>query len=328
VVEATDDGPVDVSIVIVSYHCRDQVLACVDSITAADSARRVETIVVDNGSDDGTVEALADRADGVQVVPMGYNSGFAKASNVGIHRSRGRNVLLLNPDTVVAPGSLDGLADWLGAHGSAGVAAPRLVNPDGSSQRTARSFPTPAAALFGRRSPLTRWFPGNRWSSRYLSGRDHPEGEPFRTDWVSGAAMMVPASVIGQVGALDEEYFLFWEDADWCRRIVDAGFDVWCVPAAVITHDEGGTRAHGWSSTTVRHFHRGAYLYWRKHHAPQAWNPLRWAGAGLLATRAAAVAGSERLRGRRAAPAEAPATSRTSVPIPNAGPVPIPNPGR
>jgi hypothetical protein len=110
--------------------------------------------------------------------------------------------------------------------------------------------------------------------------------------------MMVPASVIGRVGAFDESFFLFWEDADWCKRISDAGFDVWCVPTARVIHDEGTTRGHGWAPRTVVWFHRGSYLYWRKHHAPQVWNPLRWLAAGALAARAAIVVANEAIHRR------------------------------
>jgi GT2 family glycosyltransferase len=108
--------------------------------------------------------------------------------------------------------------------------------------------------------------------------------------------MMVPASVVAAIGAFDEDFFLFWEDADWCRRMADAGLEVWCVPSASVVHDEGGTRDHHWSRQTLTYFHRGAYLYWRKHHAPQVWNPARWGAAGVLALRALLVMAHEQLR--------------------------------
>jgi N-acetylglucosaminyl-diphospho-decaprenol L-rhamnosyltransferase len=307
---------IGISVIIVSYHCRDEVMACVESLLASRPTRRVEITVIDNGSTDGTLEFLRQRAPEVQVVPMGTNAGFSKANNVGMSRALGRHILILNPDTIVEPGALDTLADWLDSHDTAGVAAPQLRNADGSDQRTARSFPTPAAALFGRRSPLTRWFPGNRWSSRFLSGRATSGTAPFRIDWVSGAAMMVPASVIAQVGGFDEDFFLFWEDADWCRRIAEAGFDVWCVPQAQIMHDEGGTRAHGWAPRVVAHFHRGAYLYWRKHHAPQPWNPARWLAAAVLSVRALLVMARERAQSFLHADRKSAVSSHASIPIP------------
>jgi len=291
-----EPSTMDLSVIIVSFHCREQVLACVESLVDSRPARRFEVIVVDNGSTDGTLEMLEARAPQAQVVAMGANTGFSVANNVGIARALGRHLLILNPDTTVEPGAIDRLVDWLDDHRQAGVVAPQLLNPDGSDQRTARSFPTPAAAIFGRRSPVTRWFPNNRYSSRFLGVRDPRSDQPFRVDWVSGAAMMVSASAVDRVGAFDESFFLFWEDADWCKRFVDAGFEVWCVPQARVTHDEGGTRAHGWAPRLVAHFHRGAYLYWRKHHAPQPWNPVRWAAAGALTGRALTVMATELVR--------------------------------
>jgi GT2 family glycosyltransferase len=129
-------------------------------------------------------------------------------------------------------------------------------------------------------------FPGNRWSAAYLAGAERTTSAPFRVDWVSGAAMLVRREVVTEVGALDEGFFLFWEDADWCRRITAAGHEVWCVPDAEVVHDEGGTRAHGWSPRTIRWFHQGAYRYWVKHHAPSPWNPFRWGAAAALTARA------------------------------------------
>jgi N-acetylglucosaminyl-diphospho-decaprenol L-rhamnosyltransferase len=294
--QAPMPDPVDLSIVIVSYHCREKVLACLESLVDPLSTRRTEVIVVDNGSTDGTVEMLQAKRPGVTLVPMGTNTGFARASNVGIARACGRHVLILNPDTIVQRGAFEVLSDWLDTHPGAGAVAPRLLNRDGTDQRTARSFPTPSAAIFGRRSPLTRWFPMNRWSRRYLAARANAGRMPFRVDWVSGAAMMVPASVIAEIGSFDESFFLFWEDADWCRRMADAGLEVWCVPQARIFHDEGGTRDHGWSRQTVTYFHRGAYLYWCKHHAPRRWSPARWGAAGVLGLRALMVMAREQLR--------------------------------
>jgi GT2 family glycosyltransferase len=314
----------DVSVVIVSYRCRDDVLTCVESLAGAHSeALRVEVLVADNGSTDGTLEALATRFPHVRTIDMGENAGFSRANNAAIARAEGRHVLVLNPDTRVEAGALDTLAGWLDEHPTAGVAAPQLLNPDRTDQRTARSFPTPAAGLFGRRSPLTRWFPHNRWSSRFLAGRDHVGLEPFRVDWVSGAAMMVPAAAIAEVGAFDESFFLFWEDADWCKRLSDAGRDVWCVPTATVVHDEGSTRDHRWSPRVAAHFHRGAYLYWRKHHAPQPWNPARWAAAAALTARAAWVMAVDRLRPVR--PSSSDRRRLRATPLHRTAPVPEPS---
>lgn len=294
----------DIAVVIVSYQCRDVVLACVDRILTTSWRHLVEVTVVDNGSTDGTVEALGDRCG---VVAMGRNAGFAVANNAGFDATASRHVLVLNPDTLVDPGSIDLLVDFLDTHPDAGVVAPRLVNADGTDQLTARAFPTPTAALFGRRSPLTRLFPRNRFSTAFLAGRDAPTDRPFRVDWVSGAAMAVPRSVVERTGGFDTEFFMFWEDADWCHRIADHGYAVWCQPAARIVHDEGSTRGKSFSPRLARSFHHGAYLYWRNHHAPQAWNPLRWVAWLALATRATTLIALDALRHPR---------RRNPVPIP------------
>ncbi|MGW0229221.1 glycosyltransferase family 2 protein [Actinopolymorpha singaporensis] len=282
-----------IDVVICTYRSSAHVLACLDSLRASTSVS--STTVVDNASDDGTSELVADHCASAQVVRMGYNAGFARAVNRGLRVGNSRYVFVLNPDTVVEEGTLQTLLEFAELHTDAGVVAPRLVYGDGRDQLTARAFPTAAAGLFGRRSPLTRLMPNNRWSARYLSERRHTGATPFEVDWVSGAAMLLPRCVIDEVGGLDEGFFLFWEDADWCRRIKDAGYKVWCVPSAVVVHHEGGSRGFGWNPLTIRSFHRGAYRYWCKHHAPQVWNPLRWVAGTLLAGRAAALLARSRL---------------------------------
>jgi N-acetylglucosaminyl-diphospho-decaprenol L-rhamnosyltransferase len=295
---ASPTGPhaPDVSVIIVSYHCRDHVLTALDRVLSSVFDTRLEVVVVDNGSTDGTTVAVAEHFPEVRIIEMGRNAGFARANNRGMTETTGRYVLILNPDTLVETGAIDRMVEWADDHPWAGMVAPRLVNPDGTDQQTARAFPTPAAALFGRRSPLTRWFPRNRWSSAFLAGRDRVGDEPFRIDWVSGACMLVPRFVIDHLGGFDEDFFLYWEDADWCRRMADGGYETWCLPKAVVGHDEGGTRGHAWPAPVVVHFHRGAYLYWRNHHARQPWHPLRWLAATALAARATAIVARDRLR--------------------------------
>ncbi|QTE29267.1 glycosyltransferase family 2 protein [Pengzhenrongella sicca] len=283
---STRSSTTDVDVVIVGYRSRELLGRCLDALTAAAPGLTISRTVADNHSTDGTLEAVAARDDGSRAFDMGWNSGFARANNRAIALGDGRYVLVLNPDTVVRPGALTELVRFADAEPTAGVVAPRLLNADGTAQRTARAFPTPAAAVFGRRSPLTRWFPSNRFSRAFLLEGEHAADAPFAVDWVSGAAMLVPRAVIAEVGGFDEDYFLFWEDADWCRRIRSAGYGVWCVPTAVVVHDEGGSRGHGWSARSIVRFHRGAYLYWRKHHARHPLNPARWAGAVVLTARA------------------------------------------
>ena len=294
----------DVSIVSVTYECRELALECLASIPSGVGQRSHEVIVVDNASTDGVVDSIRRSDPGVTLIEMGHNAGFARANNRGIAAASGRYVLLLNPDTVTMPRSIEALAEFMDATPRAAVAAPRLLNTDLSDQGTARSFPTAAAAVFGRRSLLTKLFPTNRWSRHYLSGRAHQGSAPFEVDWVSGAAMLVRRDAITRVGGLDEGFFMHWEDADWCHRMKDAGFLVYCVPDARIVHHEGGSR-RGWPPRQLLAFHQGAYRYYSKHHAPW-WHPFRYVAALGLAARAAALMAAYALAPHRQPVAERP----------------------
>jgi N-acetylglucosaminyl-diphospho-decaprenol L-rhamnosyltransferase len=283
----------DLAVVIVSYECRDLVAACVERIRSLGTDCTVDVVVVDNGSADGTEAALAGRC---RLIQMGRNSGFSTANNAGFAATRSRHVLVLNPDTLVDPGALDVLVAFLDDHPDAGVVAPSLVNPDGSDQLTARAFPSPAVALFGRRSPLSRWFPNNRFSRRYLATRAGTLDEAFRVDWVSGAAMAVRRSAIDVTGGFDEAFFMFWEDADWCHRLADAGYEVWCEPAARVVHDEGGTSMYTGRSLMVLSRTltlKGGHHRWNRPtkspscSAPKRWGPCRsstisWTGSASM----------------------------------------------
>ena len=274
---------VTLCVVIVTYNSGDDVVRCVEALEDAVSCPYA-VVVVDNASSDGVVDVLVDRFSNVRVIQMTENVGFARAVNVGMRASEAPFVLVLNPDTIASPASIDVLLRFAADTDGLGLAAPRLFYPDGRDQGTARSFPTAAAGIFGRRSPLTRRFPGNRWSRRFLSGSDAGD-EPFVCDWVSGACMLIPRRTIEETGGFDERYFLFWEDADWCHRMANRGLKVWTVPGSVVVHKEGGSRS-GWPTSVIKHFHRGAYLYWKTFEAPQVWNPLRWIAAGALGARA------------------------------------------
>jgi GT2 family glycosyltransferase len=286
------------SVLVVSFNTRDLLGACLRSLPAGLRRHGYEVIVADNGSNDGSVAMLRRDWPSVTVLELGANLGFARATNRALAHARGRHALLLNSDAEIQPEALDRLVDFLDATPSAGVAAPRLLNTDLSDQGTARAFPTPAVVLFGRRSPLTRLFPRNRWSRRYLVGRDRAGDRPFEVDWVSGACMMVRREAVAAAGPLDEGFFMYWEDADWCRRIKTSGYHVYCVPGARVIHHEGGSSG-GRRARLVWTFHRSAYRYFAKHHAPQPWNPLRAVVGAGLTVRAALLAAVSVLRGHR-----------------------------
>jgi len=309
-------GPPDLSVAIVSYNTRELLSRCLASLRDAVGSCSYEVIVADNASSDGSVAMLCADWPNVAVIEMGGNTGFGRANNAAMAQASGRYILLLNSDTEAFPGSIEGLIHFMDEHPEAGVAAPKLLNADLTDQGTARAFPTAAAVLFGRKALLTKLFPGNPWARRYMLQNRQSDTEPFPVDWVSGACMMVPRTVIDEVGSLDERFFMHWEDADWCRRIGQAGYCVYCVPTARVVHLEGQSersfgglarpRRVGRPAKLVWIFHQSAYYYFTKHHARQRWNPIRLiAGVGLMSRAAAIIvanAVANRLRSHLAAP--------------------------
>lgn len=284
----------DLTVTIVTYDCRDDVLRCLDTLAGGAGRHRVEVVVVDNDSHDGVVDAVRRAHPEVTVVGRRTNAGFGRSHNLAAAHAAGRYLLVLNPDTVVEPGALDAMVDFADAQSAdgrpVGVVAPMLLNPDGTDQRTARSFPTASAGIFGRRSPLTRWFPGNPWSRRFLRADQVDRSRPWTVDWVSGAAMLIPRDLFESIGGFDPDFFMHFEDAELCARVGATGRDVWCVPQARIVHHEGGSR-RGWPVSQVWYFHRGAYLFDRKARHPGATDPRRWLTAALLGVRLIATVG-------------------------------------
>jgi GT2 family glycosyltransferase len=274
-----------VSVVIVTHNSSSVVGSCLDALPEALARYGYEVIVVDNASRDPTREVLLHKP--VRFIGSDRNVGFAAACNRGMAVATGRHILLLNPDTWPMPGSLDALVDVLDGDPSVGVVAPRLLNPDGADQQTARRFPTPAAAVLGRRSQLAKWLPNNRWTAAYLMLSKGNATQPYPIDWVSGACLMTRREILDTVGCLDERFFMYWEDADWCRRIKQAGRSVVCVPTVHVIHDEGARRRV--SPAQVWHFHRSAYSYYAQHDLLGRKGFLRPVVLAALLSRAVAI---------------------------------------
>jgi N-acetylglucosaminyl-diphospho-decaprenol L-rhamnosyltransferase len=306
----------DCTVVIVNYYSEELLRRCLESLPSSADPLSLEVIVVDNSGTaraSGTLDAWPD----VRLIEAGGNVGFAHACNLGMAAARGRHLLLLNPDTVAHPGAVATLSRYLDASAEAGAVAARLRNPDGTLQYSCRRFPRPFSIFFGRYALLTRWFPRNPVSSDYLYLEwDHATTRPV--DWVSGACLMVRREVFDQVGGLDDGYFLFVEDMDWCRRIRDAGHEVVYVPQADVTHRIGASRGPVPAWVTWER-HRSMLRYVRKHFA---W-PLpvvMLAGLGLVLRAGLAVL-EDRFRGGRAAPSPETARRRTLPEGPAEAPV-------
>ncbi|HEY6868076.1 MAG TPA: glycosyltransferase family 2 protein, partial [Candidatus Eisenbacteria bacterium] len=173
-------------------------------------------------------------------------------------------VAVMNPDCELEPDALARLVAELRAHDDLAIVGPRILNPDRSLEYSARGFPEAMTFLFNRYSLMTKLFPRNRWSRRYLlSDWDHASVRDV--DWVTGACMMVRRAAIEQVGGMDEAFFMFNEDVDWCRRMRLAGWTITYVPSAEILHHVGASRGPVTARVIVER-HRGMIHYFRKHH--------------------------------------------------------------
>jgi len=259
----------DLSVVVVSYKSRDSLMECLAALDAGGAAPRREVVVVDNASGDGVADALARGFPDARLIANRENVGYARAVNQGIAASSGRHVLVMNPDCVVGPGAIATLAGHLDRHPGCAVAGPRILNPDGSLEYSARAFPDHFTFLFNRYSLLTRWFPGNPWSRRYLmSDWDHSSVRDV--DWLSGACLLVRREAIDRVGPMDETFFMFNEDVDWCRRMKLGGWSVTYVPEASVVHHIGASRRKV-AAKVIFERHRGMIHYFHKHHPS---NPL------------------------------------------------------
>jgi N-acetylglucosaminyl-diphospho-decaprenol L-rhamnosyltransferase len=231
-------------------HARDRLVADAELVT----------VVVDNASRDGTVERVRQHAPWADLIELPRNLGFAAASNIGIRHSSGADVIvLLNPDVEVRPDFLTRVValDWPSEIAARG---PAIVDQRGRVEQSARGFPRARTAVLGRSSWLARVRPSSHLLQRDLVA--DPDGGTRVVDWVSGACMIAPAERFRSIGLLDEGYFMYWEDADWCYRAHRQGYSVVYEPALSVTHDQGSSSRNRWVATTIS-FHKSAFRYWR-----------------------------------------------------------------
>ena len=257
-----EQNDIALSVVIVSWNVRDLLQQCLASIEQGLGGLQMELIVVDSASSDGTVDMIASDFPWVRILPQAENVGFPRGNNIGMSAARGRYIFLLNPDTIVLNDSLQRMMSFMDARADAGVVGPRLRYPDGLVQSSRRRFPTVLTAFF-ESTWLEPWAPATILRSYHA--QDLPEDKTVNVDWVMGAAMMVRREVIDQVGMMDEAYFMYSEELDWCRRIKCAGWHVIYYPEAEIIHYEGKSSEQ---AITARHinFQRAKLRYFLKYH--------------------------------------------------------------
>jgi GT2 family glycosyltransferase len=251
---------IDLSIVIVSFNARDDVLRCLAAIANAPPAAVHEVIVVDNASTDGSLAAVQ-KMGWVTAIASASNAGFAVANNIGIRASRGRVLLLLNSDTIVPPGALDGLLAALDSRADVGVVGPRLVDMQGRAELSFGSMLGFRAECRQRR--LMRGLADdNPATVAQVDAMTRAEQTP---DWVSGACLMVRRADADAVGLLDERYFMYTEDIDFCAAIRGLGKRVLFTPNVEIVHARGRSAASAPAATRAA-YRRSHIAFYRKHH--------------------------------------------------------------
>lgn len=313
------------SIIIVTYNSARHLPACLKSIGEQLKGVEYEVCVVDNASDDGGGDAPDESAGGrFSVVRNARNLGFSAAVNIGVRNTSGRYVMWLNPDTEVIGGDVRELLRYFEEEPKVGVIGPQVLNSDGSIQLSCRSFPSYSTAFFNRYSLLTRLLPKNRYSRRYLH-TDWDHKAVREVDWVSGACLLHRRTMLDEVGELDELFFMYIEDIDFCLRASRAGWKVHYHPALRVLHHIAGSSRQVPFSMIVE-LHKSIWRYYTKHFhrnllKDAVGGSVIWGRcAGMLlraALRRAAFGGDGRLR----SPSRAAAKARMSAPA-KAGHVP------
>jgi N-acetylglucosaminyl-diphospho-decaprenol L-rhamnosyltransferase len=254
----------DLSIAIVSWNVRELLSSCLQSVAecSARSGFSVETVVVDNASSDGSRSMVAECFPGVRLIANASNVGFSAANNQAICVATGRHVLLLNPDTEIVGDALYALVTYADRHPDIGVVGPQLLDPDGGVQSSRRRFPSRTTAFF-ESTWLRPWAPKRLLRRYYVL--DKPNNVVQDVDWVDGAALMARRAAINEVGLLDEEFFMYSEELDWCRRFNEAGWRVVYLPEAQIVHHRGKSSDQAVAARHI-HFQTSKVRYFQKYH--------------------------------------------------------------
>lgn len=274
----TPNNP-DISVIVLNWNTRQLLRKCIASVYGTVSPIDIEVIVVDNNSSDGSADMVAESFPDATLIRNSKNIGFSAGNNLAIRQASGRYILLLNPDAELLPGSVQAMFDFAESHPDAAVIGPKLLNTDGSLQKNGRMFPTFAREML-HITKIYRLAPG--WFNRkYEWGRADFDAAT-EVDEVSGACMLVRRAAIDKAGMLDERFFMYYEEVDWCLRIKKAGCKVWYLPEAQTVHhvsqsaDQTGIKKNIFA-------YRSQYRYFLKHHGALQAVLLRLASSLILA---------------------------------------------
>lgn len=259
------------SIIIVNFNAEKFLVECLDSICAQTKQISFDIWVVDNNSIDASVPMVQQNFPQVNLIENKENIGFAKANNQAIARCTGDYILLLNPDTLILQNAIGNVVDFMDANPTVGICGCKVLNEDRTLQLACRrSIPTPGVAFF-RLTGLSKLFPKSKLTSKYNLTYIDPNG-PHEVDAVSGAFLMIRRKVVDDIGFLDERFFMYGEELDWCIRAKKAGWAVMYYPDAEIIHYKGECSKSN-SRKAAFEFYRSMYLFHKKHFA-ENYNPI------------------------------------------------------
>ncbi len=275
----------DVSVLILNYNTCQLTLDCIASVYRSATKYAYEIIVVDNHSTDDSTVRIPATYPNVVFIANPDNGGFAKGNNIGMKLAQGRYTLLLNSDTIVEPDTLETMVSFMDSHPRAGAAGCKIILPDGSLDKACkRGFPTPSASFYYAFG-LSKLFPDNPKFNGYQLGYLSPD-ECYQVDSLVGAFMLVRREVIEQIGGLDEEFFMYGEDIDWCYRIKEAGWEIHYRGDTFIVHYKGASSRRK-PFKIIYEFHRAMWLFHRKHYRKRysfITNGAVYAGIGVKLT--------------------------------------------
>ncbi len=254
--------PPDLAVILVSWNTRALILSCIAALPAALGELRAEIWVVDNGSNDGSIEALRERFPMVKLIANQRNVGFAAANNQALRASAGRYALLLNSDTIPEPGSIERLVRCADDAPQASLVGGLLLNPDGSFQYSFADFPSLTSELLSASG-----LGGRLFGAAFPSYRPEHSRTTRRVDVIPGACMLARRTAFTQAGLMAEDYFMYSEEPDWCLRMRRAGWETWYTPAARIMH-YGGQSTSQVQIAMVEALYQSKVRFFRKHYHP------------------------------------------------------------